>query len=72
MEGYSRLELFDPETDDWESYRERQELVFTLNKVEESYESRKRSYSDSVCGKKAYLLLEKLTVCAGPTDQEVV
>ena len=52
MERYARLEVFDPERDDWETYAERLEQAFVVNSVKRESAEECRAALLTICGKK--------------------
>ena len=58
MERFSRLEVFDPERDDWETYAERLEQAFVVNGVKKESVEERRAALLTICGKKTYDLLK--------------
>ena len=66
-EKYARLEPFDCEGGDWESYQERLEQLFVVNEVTEN--KARRAALLTVCGQATYKLLK--TLCAPKKPAEV-
>ena len=61
-ESYSRLKAFDPDKGNWESYQERLEQLFVVNKGKADDREGRRVALLTVCGKETYDLLK--TLCA--------
>ena len=72
MEKYARLEDFDYETDDWQSYKERLEQLFIVNGhggTEAEDVAARRATLLTVYGKKTYDLLKTLAAPNKPAEK---
>ena len=72
MEGYTRLEAFEYESDDWDVFKERLEGLFEINGhdgTDDSDLAKERAILLNVCSKKTHDLLRTLSAPKKPKEK---
>ena len=67
MATFGRVDIFNPEVEDWVTYSERLEHYFIANDIEEN--EKRRAILLSAVGAKSYQLIRNLVRPNKPTDK---